>query len=629
MKDEEIKQSLQQRLLPESDHEKPDKSEVHRFITKRAHRFKTPLSSKEWLGESANLRKRFLNDVYMKGLPGELSELEPKVEWKETIETSHGYKIRKLIYEGYPGMWIPALLYEPDDLEDKVPGVMNTNGHHIGGKAMDYKQARCINLVKRGMMALNTEFIGMGELSMNLPHYRIGHIDLCGMAGVGALYLAAKRGLDVLLSHPNCDPQRVAVTGLSGGGWQTIVLSSLDQRVRAIIPVAGHSPIWQRPSHDPDIGDLEQNPVDFCSVGDYDAMTALCAPRPTLLIYNKMDDCCFRSERTRKSIYEPVLPLFKLLGEGQNLDFYENTDPGTHNYEADNRGRLYRFLNRHFELDTPESDLPFEDELLSQSQLSVGIPRENQTLLSIAREAAKDLPEHDIPDMDDPHRVKWIRDSRDRLRTIIRLRHYQTERDILEEDGPVSQEVLRLGDDWSIPITSFHQEMAEIQILISDKGRRDLMNPAKDHLSRNRTVITADVFGTGESYCPPGYQMMVSAVGERPLGILTGQILSLVSFSRDMGSTIRLSATGASTSMGALCAAALEPDLLHHLHLDGLQYSLKRLIEMPVNYEDSVPLFCFGLLREFDIPHLLAMTEDLEIERPGYAPQKPVVPNRD
>jgi hypothetical protein len=59
--------------------------------------------------------------------------------------------------------------------------------------------------------------------------------------GVALHYLSQKRGLDILLAHPNADPSRVAVTGLSGGGWQTIFISSLDPRVtlsssRGIVP---------------------------------------------------------------------------------------------------------------------------------------------------------------------------------------------------------------------------------------------------------------------------------------------------------------------------------------------------------------------------------------------------------
>jgi len=43
--------------------------------------------------------------------------------------------------------------------------------------------------------------------------------------------------------------------------------------------------------------------------------------------------------------------------------------------------------------------------------------------------------------------------------------------------------------------------------------------------------------------------------------------------------------------------------------------SLGRLVELPVDYLSAVPLFCFELLEEFDVPQLLAMAEGIRIER--------------
>jgi len=81
-------------------------------------------------------------------------------------------------------------------------------------------------------------------------------------------------------------------------------------------------------------------------------------------------------------------------------------------------------------------------------------------------------------------------------------------------------------------------------------------------------------------------------------------------------------------SFASLCAAALQPGLLTGLYLDGLYDSLKRLIELPIEYDSAVPLFCFGLLRQFDLPELLAMTEGLPTERPGHGPVQPIVGGR-
>jgi dienelactone hydrolase len=110
------------------------------------------------------------------------------------------------------------------------------------GKAAEYKQKRCINFAKRGILALSLEWLYCGEL--NVPenkHEFAAHLDLVGANGVGLFYLAMRRGLDYLYQHPNVDRGRLGVTGLSGGGWQTIVLSALDPRVTVAVPVAGYS----------------------------------------------------------------------------------------------------------------------------------------------------------------------------------------------------------------------------------------------------------------------------------------------------------------------------------------------------------------------------------------------------
>ena len=86
------------------------------------------------------------------------------------------------------------------------------------------------------------------------------------------------------------------MTGLSGGGWQTITLSALDERVAVAVPVAGYSSLVTGIEHPEYVGnDIEQNATDFRDGQDYTHLTAMRAPRPTLLIYNAEDDCCFRA----------------------------------------------------------------------------------------------------------------------------------------------------------------------------------------------------------------------------------------------------------------------------------------------------------------------------------------------
>ena len=185
----------------------------------------TATSAQQWTAEANRLRQHLLNDVVFHGWPKDWVSSPPKFEDLGIIEGGEGYRIRKLRFEIVPGFQSTALLYEPTNMQGKVPAVLNVNGH-VGapGKSIEYKQKRCINLAKHGMLALNLEWLAFGELSSpeNL-HWFGAHLDLVGMNGVGLFYLAMRRGLDYLYDHPQVDRNRLAVTGLSGGGWQTIV----------------------------------------------------------------------------------------------------------------------------------------------------------------------------------------------------------------------------------------------------------------------------------------------------------------------------------------------------------------------------------------------------------------------
>ena len=593
-----------------------------------------PESRVAWRRRAARVRRELLATVYLRGHRRGILNAPPKVQWRGVIETGHGYRIRKLRYEGYPGMWIPALLYEPDRLRGRVPAVLNPNGHHLGGKAMAYKQARCINLAKRGMLALNTEFIGMGELQGSLQHQYQAHIDLCGVAGVGVMFLAMKRGLDVLLAHKHADPDRVAMTGLSGGGWQTAVLSALDPRVGVIVPVAGHSPVWQRTTEWwPDMGDIEQTCVDLCTVADYDTLTAMFAPRPALIVQNA-DDTIFRPELIKRSLLEPAKKVYRLLGAEEDLGFYVNEDPGDHNYERDNREQLYRFLRDAWNLDIPVHDLSCDHEILSEWELQVGLPPENPTFLSIASERAGPLP-----------RVRAsrsnAREDRDRLKDVLRLppvRRAQAE----AMAGPrgtagvtARHHLLHVGR-WQIPITDLAARRKDPPILLlRDDGRAAAGPDAAAALGKGHRVFAADLFGFGEQvvtgvggqtaepHTHGCFMACVSCAGDRPLGISTSQLLSTLAWLRTYTKSpqIDVAAAGSSTSLVALCAAALRPSGIRSLHID-LPDSLRRLIEWHLDFNEHPLLFCFGLLEQFDIDDLVTLSHPVPVDMPNRGPMR-------
>ena len=203
-------------------------------------------------------------------------------------------------------------------MRGKVPAILNVHGH-VGpeGKAIEYKQKRCINQARQGILALSLEWMAFGELANRENEHWFGaHLDLAGANVAGLFYLAMRRGLDYLYQHPNVDRERIGVTGLSGGGWQTIVLSALDERVRVAVPVAGYASYLSRLEQLKDVGDIEQNATDMFSFIDYTHLTAMRAPRPTLLVYNAEDSCCFRAAMVKDLVFDAILPFFRMYGAG-------------------------------------------------------------------------------------------------------------------------------------------------------------------------------------------------------------------------------------------------------------------------------------------------------------------------
>jgi dienelactone hydrolase len=619
-----MQRALGQQLLGKRPHR-----ELLAFLDSLLPRLGAPPARRAWLRKAAQLRRQLL-ELFFRGHDPKLLAAQPRVEWRGVIKTGMGYRIRKLRYEGYPGLWVPALLYEPTHLRGKVPAVLNPNGHHPGGKAMDYKQARCLNLAKRGVLALSTEFIGMGELRADAEHNRIGLLDLCGVAGVGVFYLLMKRGLDLLLSHPHADPGRVAMTGLSGGGWQTALLSALDERVRAVAPVAGYTPVWQRKGCMEDIGDLEQVPADLCAIADFDVLTALFAPRPTLLTYNRYDDCCFQTRRAKKSVYQPARPYFALLDAADKLSFHDNTDPGTHNYEADNRRQFYCFLNRHFGLDTPSEDLPWKEELRSETELNVGLPEDNATLFSLAQAALRQV------------RARRARRpprsparARRRLKELLRLPAFarvEAEKSSAARRArgvELRQHLLSLDGIWTLPLTELIPAGARgAELILADGGRRSAAHWANQALAAGRRALVADVFGTGENACSWQHHMLVSTAGRRSLGLQVGQVLALLKWAgrHCRQPTLHLRAAGQVMPVAALLAAALEPARVKTLTTASLMDSLGRLIDWPVAYASAAPLFCFGLLAEFDLPDLIELCAPVPIRDSNRGPLRATPP---
>ncbi len=589
--------------------------ELRSHIVARVPKPPAPRSAAEWTDAAKTLRQKLVSDVVFHGWPAEWVSAPPRFEETGVIEAA-GYRIRKLRYEIVPGFVSAALLYEPTGPAARRPAILNVNGH-VGppGKTVEYKQKRCITFAKNGIVALNLEWMAFGELSAKgNSHWYAPHLDLVGANGVGLFYLAMRKGLDYLYEHPGVDRERIGMTGLSGGGWQTIVLSALDERVRATVPVAGFNGMAAKAVARAygDTGDPEQSPTDLFETADYTHLAALLAPRPALLAFNAEDDCCFRAGMVKPAIEPNARAVYELYGKGGELLWHENRDPGTHNYQLDNREQAYRFFSRAFKLAPIGTDSPdAAAEVRPYDELVVGLPEGNLTILDLARKLASGRSRSSEPS--DAARSRLARVVRQKPASVASAwlmastKHAGVETAsylIQTSDG------LGVSAVWMKGLTS--RPDAPATILLHDGGRAQSAAAAVERVNRGEQVLAVDLAFVGESWSDRETRRLLqnlTGLGERPVGLQAAELVAVARWlaARSGPAPLRLETSGIRSQLAALVAAALEPRLFTEIVVRDGMTSLGEALEKPVEYMDAPELFCLDLYKEFDVSSLAAL----------------------
>lgn len=646
----EVKKILSEQILPRA----VAIFQLRDHVLERLPPAPRPISSEDWGAQSAKARSRLLNDVILHGWPQTWVDAHPKFQEVGLVQTPYGYRLRKLRYEIAPGMQSTALLYEPDRLTARAPAVLHLNGHYYRtGKASEWKQKLSINLAKRGVLVLDLEWLGCGELSQEAegqdatdspPHKRkkrnehwdAGALDLIGANAAGLFYLAMRRGLDYLSSDPRVDPGRIGVTGQSGGGWQSIMLGALDARVGVAVPVSGFSAAATKiEARDfGDLGDLEQNATDLLKTSDYTTLAALRAPRPTLLIYSAEDDCCFRGPLVKPLVFDAIKPIFRLFGKEDAFRYHENVDPGNHNAQHDIRLATYRFFARHFNLPAVDAELLVGQELRSYDELAVGLPKNNLSILGLSRAMAKDISRE--PPSRDPARLGA---QRQLLRSVLRYQIVGLKRPWLvantRSKGLESKSYLFAMDNglsadgvWIRSASA--PDTPDMTIILNDQGKAAASDEVVAAVSRDESALALDLALIGDAWTngddkPPWnvwgepdlhlHAQLLGAVGERPLGIEAAQLLTVARFfKKDGRGPLKLEATGPRSQAIALAAAALEPGIFSQVTVHEGMRSLQYVLDHPLKYREAPELFCLDLYKHFDLDHLTVLAAPARVK---------------
>ncbi len=570
------------------------------------------------------------------GWPREWVESAPRFEQVGVIETTHGYRIRKLRYEIVPGFMSTALLYEPDKITGRAPAIVNLIGHEPEGIAVEYEQKRCINFAKRGIVALNLGWMEFGELSQPGNDHDYGaHLDLVGSNAFGLFYLAMRRGLDYLASLPQVDPTRLGATGLSGGGWQTVMLGAMDPRVAVSVEVAGLGSRESNLTTPRDTYEIEEDAPDLMQGIDYPEFIAMRAPRPTLLIHNAVDSCCFRAPLVRPYIYDNVKPFFQMYGVPNNLGWHENFDPGVHNYQLDNRTQAYRFFTEHFHLPVAENEIFSDSEIRDAQELAIGVPADNLTILSLAKKLAGKIDREPMP-APGTGRDVWTQSKRKKLQSVVRYKPASISQAFRMTNSKGQDfETLSYRFDLSNGLSTtgmwFKQDnspqVEPVTIVLNDKGYKAAGQDVFDQLSSGHEVLALDLLFIGadmpEVPDSSDWELLVDSSGERSLGLQVAQLLAVAHWLRATNGTtnIQVETDGIRNQVIALVAAAIEPDTFTQVTSRNAMKSLSYLLEKPVTLRSAPELFCLDLYKYFDVDSFSAIASPAIITQKSFVGQ--------
>ncbi|HXY07251.1 MAG TPA: acetylxylan esterase [Terriglobales bacterium] len=620
-----VQRVLEERIQPSA----VTASQLQSYLAKRILKLSPPTTAEKWSAEAASIRNHALQDVAFHGWSRDWIDAAPRFQETEVIESAQGYRLRKFRYEIVPGFESTAILYEPQKLNGKAPAILNLLGHEVAGNAAEYEQKRCINFVKRGIVALSLSWVGFGELAQpENGHDYAAHLDLVGANALGFFYLSMRRGLDYLASLPQVDTRRLGVTGLSGGGWQTTLLSALDERVAVAVEVAGIGALQSNLIRPLDTDEIEENATDLAKDEDYPLFLAIRAPRPTLLIHNAEDDCCFRSALVKPYIYDQVRPYFRLLGREDELAWYENRDPGTHNYQLANREQAYAFFTKNLGLPVTPNEIRSDNEIRAPEQLAAGLPQQNLTIVGLARRLAGHIVKTAVPTGND--RGLWIQSQRQQLRNVIRYAPVSIENAWRTNNTKhLGLETLSYRFDFSNQLSATGVWLQAISasshgpttIVLADQGYKAAGEVVSEHVNRGEPVLALDLLFNGATAPenPADWEMLVATTGDRPLGLEVAQLLAVAAWleSNNGHHAISVVTKGIRNQVIALTSAALDPDAFAGIESRQSMGSLDYLLRNAVPFRSAPELFCLDLYKYFDLDLLSLVAAPTEVKRIG------------
>lgn len=582
----------------------------------------------------------------------------------KTVRTvnKEGYRIEHIVFESQPGFYVTASLFIPAALKkrEKAPAIIYCSGHAAQGYRSKVYQQVIGNLVRKGFIVFAFDPVGQGERLEYFDSAKGGsaiggptaehsypgsQAFISGGSQARFMIWDGIRSVDYLLTRKEIDPERIGITGRSGGGTQSAYIAAFDERIKAAAPecyITNFTRLLQS------IGpqDAEQNFPGGISRGiDHGDLLIVRAPKPALMITTTRD--MFSIQGARETA-QSVSRVYEALGAPANFGMVEDDAP--HASTRKNREAMYAFFQRHLN----KEGSPVDEEITAPTEADLQVTPTGQvstsfggeTVFSLnAKETRQKLQRLTTARTESGHLKKAVDDA-------ARLSGYrepqQTEETVftgrIQRDGYAIEKYFAPGEgDYIIPylLLKPDNENGTTILYIHPQGKSADANAGGDIESLVRkgfTVVAPDLAGVGEMGAGDfegdafiggvSHNIWYSSIllGRSIAGVQASDIKRLINVIKAKKPNEQIFAIGFGEMAPVLLHAAAFVDDIQRVALINPLISYGSLAENKMYDSRFIPAAVSGSLDSYDLPDLAASlaSRNLLIANPVDGASKPV-----
>lgn len=249
------------------------------------------------------------------------------------------YTSANFFFETLPGYYVCGTVDFPKG-KGRHPLIFCPNGHFRGGRYCREQQLMSGTLASMGAICVSYDLFGWGEGELYVGD-KAHNTPVSQVMGA----LSTTLILDYMLTRDDVDPSRVGITGASGGGNHSILMSTVDSRFSAIAPVVGMS------AHYPGGCGCEGGMKPTIAAGGTmtPEMLASSAPKDVLIVSDGGDWTC----ATPDVEYPFIRRIYGFYGAEKHVSNVHLPDEG-HDMGPNKRNAVYAFFRKCFKLKRPD-----------------------------------------------------------------------------------------------------------------------------------------------------------------------------------------------------------------------------------------------------------------------------------